>query len=46
VWDKCITGVGKEQKLDQEEFFDDIGVSDREVMIRKKIIVKSLSIQE
>jgi len=39
-------GVGKEHKLDLEEFFDDIRVSDREVMIRKKIIVKSLSIQE
>jgi hypothetical protein len=39
-------GVGKEHKLDLEEFFDDIGVSDREVMICKKIIVNSLSIQQ
>jgi len=46
VWDKCILGVGTEHKLDLEEFFDDIGVSDREAMIHKKIIVKSLSIQE
>jgi len=39
-------GAGKEQKIDLEEFFDNIVVSDREVMIRKKIIVKSLSIHE
>jgi len=39
-------GGGKEHKLDLEELFDDIGVSDREVIIRKKIIVKSLSIQD
>ena len=39
-------GVGKEHKLDLEEFFDDIGVSDRKVIICKKIILKSLSIQE
>jgi len=39
-------GVGKERKLELEEFLDDIGVSDREVIICKKIIVKSLSIQE
>jgi hypothetical protein len=46
VWDKCIKSVGKEHTLDREEFFDDIRVSDREVTICKKIIVKSLSIQE
>jgi len=39
-------GVGKDHKLDLEAFFNDIRVSDREVMIRMKIIVKSLSIQE
>jgi len=46
VWDKCIMGLGKEHKLDLEECFDDMRVSKREVMNRKKIIVKSLSIQE
>jgi hypothetical protein len=45
VWDKCIIGVGEDRKLDLQESFDDIGVSDREVMIHKKIIVKSLRIQ-
>jgi len=39
-------GVGNEHKQDQEAFFDDIGVSDREVMICKKIIVNSVSIQQ
>jgi hypothetical protein len=46
VLDKCIIGVGKEHKLDIEELFDNIGVSDKEVMIRKKIVVNSLSIQQ
>jgi hypothetical protein len=46
MWDKCIMGVGKEHRLDLEEFFNDIGVSDIEVLIRKKIIVKSPSIVE
>jgi len=36
-------GVVKEHKLDLEVFFNAIGVSNREVMICKKIIVKSLS---
>jgi hypothetical protein len=39
-------GVGTEHETDLEEFYHDIRVSDREVMILKKIIVKSLSIQE
>jgi len=37
-------GVGIEHKQDLEEFIDDIGVSNRDVMICKTIIVKSLSI--
>jgi len=39
-------GVGKEHKLDLQECFNDIAVSDREVMFRKKIIVNSLGIQQ
>jgi transcriptional regulator with XRE-family HTH domain len=39
-------GVRKEHKLDQEEFLDDIGVSNGEVMILMKISVRSLSIRE
>jgi len=46
MWVKCIMGMGKEHKLDLEECFNDIGVSDTEVMISKKIIVQSLSMQE
>jgi hypothetical protein len=38
-------GVGKEHKLDLEELFNDIGVSNREVMFWQTIIVNSLSIQ-
>ena len=37
-------GVGKEQKMNLEEFFDDVRVSDRDAAIRKKLTVKFLSI--
>jgi hypothetical protein len=41
-----VESLGYSAKRDVKEFFGDIGVSDREVMICTMIIVKALSIQE
>ena len=47
VWDLHIIGVGKEYKLDLEVFFffDNVEVSDCDVAIQRKLIIKLLSIK-
>ena len=39
-------GVGKEYKVDIENFLDDIHIPESEAAIRKKLRVKSLNILE